>query len=1215
MLSDFVQILVLRGFQENLNLKRNVEPEKMPQIAAAVLEQMLTSVLDAVAAGVQEESLGHKAATCWLAAFSGPRVCSFLPEESPKRFFRHTLTQILTHNPVLKVSDAIHMQGEWSFARTHPLLTALYRKLFVFLSPEELVSLLQEVLETREVSWQHVLSCVSALGVCVQEAPQLLRDWVARLMAHAFDSCDRDSLATAFLVARQAALEGPSVFPSYADWFKASFGGARGCHACSKKTLVFLLKFLSDLVPFETPRCLQVHLLHPPLVPGKYRALVTDYVLLAKTRLVDLKVSIENTGLYEDLSSAGDVPEPHSQAPQDVEKAILVFEQTGKIPAPVMEASIFRRPYFLAHFLPALLTPRVLPEVPDTRMAFIESLKRADKIPPSLYSTYRQACSTAEEKQPEGPTLTVEPDPAQEPLGPLQAALGALRAAMVDPAQHDVVAAHIAVISERLSSALGHSQDGGGFERSQIRLDILAPNLKPQEEKAVDLLLTSFCQNLMAASSFAPPERQGPWAALFVRTVCGRALPAVLARLCQLLHHQGSSLSAPHVLGLAALAVHLRECASVLPEVVPGAHTPAEGVSAAAFLDSLLTCRTAESSLLCLRFCTAAISYSLCKFSSESHDMLYSVLSPDLVKKLQFIVLRLFSEARESLCPGVRADAPGDAVSPPSADWKTAALCLWKRRAFQELTKEKEFRLTYRDWLQLELEIQPEMDTLSDTERRDFHQWAIHQHFLPEAAAAGGCDGDLEAACSALVDALLDSCQRSQSSRHSQSPGSGLGGCAGNRDVLSRLQEMVADLELDRAGGARGGRAPARGHFLFGVFRRRLQALGRGPSVASRLGRQQELLTYKRLLLSLPPSILFANPPTGPPVALDCGEFLHLVDSELRNVCSHGGALSHDLTAHFFRGLLSACLRGRAPAHTADLTLATCQTKCPLLLTSALRWWPCLEPVLSWQWAQSSRDPLPQELQRLREGRRHASSLLSPEAAPPAPDPAWMSAAALHFALEQAGKEDCERALRALDGERAEVLVPLLVFSLTGLLSAQLAPREAVDPRKALDVCAGVLGCLQRRRLPWLVLFRETSTGGTSTDAALGQLRRVAADQLVRLLPVAFYSLLTHFDDAVLGEAAFLGAAVDVYLRLVQLFVAGEMRLISAPASRSAQPQEQDDPLGLITKARRFLLQLIPQCPKQSFLDMEQLLAMSRDVDPEVTAALRGRQQALACLL
>lgn len=82
---------------------------------------------------------------------------------------------------------------------------------------------------------------------------------------------------------------------------------------------------------------LQVHILHPPLVPSKYRSLLTDYVSLARTRLADLKVSpglpaglspqppeplgphllvlpplqvsVENMGLYEDLSSPGDVAE------------------------------------------------------------------------------------------------------------------------------------------------------------------------------------------------------------------------------------------------------------------------------------------------------------------------------------------------------------------------------------------------------------------------------------------------------------------------------------------------------------------------------------------------------------------------------------------------------------------------------------------------------------------------------------------------------------------------------------------------------------------------------------------------------------------------------------------------------------------------------------------------------------------------------------------
>ncbi|XP_019268438.2 Fanconi anemia group A protein isoform X3 [Panthera pardus] len=721
MLSDLVQMFVLRGFQKNSDLRRNVEPEQMGQLAFVVLQRMLIFALEALAAGMQDGSPQHKVVKCWFGVFCGHTYDRMISTDSPKRFFSHTLTQVLTHKPVLRVSDAVQMQKEWSFAKTHPLLTGLYRRLFTMLSPEELVGHLQEVLETHEVNWQHVLSCVSTLVICLPEAQQLVKDWVARLLARAFENCDLDSMVTAFLVVRQAALEGPSVFPSYADWFQASFGSSRGSHCCSKKTLVFLFKFLSDLVPFEAPRYMQAHILHPPLVPSKYRSLLTDYVTLAKTRLADLKVSLENMGLYEDLSSARDVTEPHSQAHQDVEKAIAVFEHTGRIPSAVMEASIFRRPYYTAHFLPALLTPRVLPKTPDPRAALIESLRRADKIPLSLYSAYCQACSTAEEKKPESaaPGTKVEAVCAEGPLGPLAAALRELRAAMTDPTQYDVVAARVAVVSERLDAALGRAEEDGSSGGSQIQLSVLTPGLEQQEREVADLLLTCFCQNLIVASGFASPDRQGPWASRLATAMCGRRLfPVVLTRLCQLLRHQGPSLSASHVLGLAALVVHLAQSRSVLPEVPVGLPAPAEGLSVAEFFSSLLTFRTSETSLFCLKFCTAVISYSLCKYSSLSRDTLCGCLSPALVKKFQFIILRLFPEARDPLCPEDTADPPWRPLCRPSADWQQAALCLWKQRTFRELLKEKEFHLTYRDWLRLELEIQPEVDCLSDTERQ-----------------------------------------------------------------------------------------------------------------------------------------------------------------------------------------------------------------------------------------------------------------------------------------------------------------------------------------------------------------------------------------------------------------------------------------------------------------------------------------------------------------
>ncbi|XP_054390336.1 Fanconi anemia group A protein isoform X6 [Pongo abelii] len=1166
MLSDFVQMFVLRGFQKNSDLRRTVEPEKMPQVAVDVLQRMLIFALDALAAGVQEESSTHKTVRCWFGVFSGHTLGSVISTDPLKRFFSHTLTQILTHSPVLKASDAVQMQREWSFARTHPLLTALYRRIFVMLSPEELVGHLQEVLETQEVHWQRVLSFVSALVVCFSEAQQLLEGWVAHLMAQAFESCQLDSMVTAFLVVRQAALEGPSAFLSYADWFKASFGSTRGYHGCSKKALVFLFTFLSDLVPFESPRYLQVHILHPPLVPSKYRSLLTDYISLAKTRLADLKVSIENMGLYEDLSSAGDMTEPHSQALQDVEKAVMVFEHTGKIPITVMEASIFRRPYYVSHFLPALLTPRVLPKIPDSRVAFIESLKRADKIPPSLYSTYCQACSAAEEK-PEDATLGVraESSSAEEPLGQLTAALGELRASMTDPSQRDVISAQVAVISERLRAVLGHNEDDSSIEISKIQLSINTPRLEPREHMAVDLLLTSFCQNLMAASSVAPPERQGPWATLFMRTMCGRVLPAVLTRLCQLLRHQGPSLSAPHVLGLAALAVHLGESRSALPKVDVGPPAPDAGLPVPALFDSLLTCRTRDSLLFCLKFCTAAISYSLCKFSSQSRDTLCSCLSPGLIKKFQFLVFRLFSEARQPLSQEDAASLSWRPLYLPSADWQRAALSLWTHRTFRELLKEEDVHLTYQDWLHLELEIQPEADALSDTERSRSYDRSENSDFV-------------------------------------------FGGRTGNDDIISRLQEMVADLELQQDLSVPLGHTPSQGHFLFGIFRRRLQALTSGWSVAASLQRQRELLMYKRILLRLPSSVLCGSSfQAEQPITARCEQFFHLVNSEMRNFCSLGGALTQDITAHFFRGLLNACLRSRDPSLMVDFILAKCQMKCPLILTSALLWWPSLEPVLLCRWRRHCQSPLPRELQKMQGGRQFASDFLSPEAASPAPNPDWLSAAALHFAIQQVRDENVRKQLKKLDCQREELLVFLFFFSLMGLLSSHLTSNSATDPLKAFHICAAILECLEKRKISWLALFQLTES-----DLMLGRLLlRVAPDQHTRLLPFAFYSLLSYFhEDGAIREEAFLHVAVDMYLKLVQLFVAGDTSTVSPPAGRRLELQGQDNPVELITKARLFLLQLIPRCPKKSFSHMAELLADHGDCDPEVSAALQSRQQA-----
>ncbi|PKU38466.1 hypothetical protein llap_11237 [Limosa lapponica baueri] len=582
-----------------------------------------------------------------LNVFNASVYKSAVHPDSLQQFFRHTLTEVLTYNPLLKVSDAIHMQKEWSFTRTCSLLTTLYRKLFVAFSAKESICQLQQVLETHEVNWQHVLSCVSTLVVCQAEAEQLFKDLLSHLLIKAFENYDMENMITAFLIARQAALEGPAVFMPYSEWFKASFGNTGGHHGSSKKALVFLFEFLSELVPFEAAPYLKVHIMYPPFVPAKHRSILLEYITLAKTRLADLKVAIEDMGLYEDLSSTDESVQPQGQALRDVEKALQIFENTRKIPTSVIEASIFRRPYYTSWFLPALLRPRVLPKTPDARMAFIDSLKRK-------------------------------------------------------------------------------------------------------------------CMLIFA--------EQGPCLSLFVKMMCGHKnlLPALLGRLCQLIYHQGPSLNDAHILGLAAFVIHLSESRALIPEVEANfgisQPVPEKVLSVSEYWNSLLVCRTEESFAFCMR-----------------------------------------------------------------------------------------------EWLLLELEVYPEKDILSASERQDFYYWAIYQQYLPAPSTSGGCDGDLEKACGVIINTILDSSQRLD-----------LGSCGQlktsvNPDILCKLQEMVLELRCRRK--LLSGCMDAQRHFLFEILQERLKDRKTSSALGEQLWRQQELLLHRR-----------------------------------------GYALSYDITAHFFRGLLNASL-------------------------------------------------------------------------------------------------------------------------------------------------------------------------------------------------------------------------------------------------------------------------------------------------------------------
>ncbi|XP_076119646.1 Fanconi anemia group A protein isoform X1 [Alosa pseudoharengus] len=1223
-LSTVMCALVRGGFEEAQDTASS--SRRFPQRCCSVLDNMLSWLLDSLSSsqGPQEQEEGKAAAMAWVGVFEACVSHASVLGQALRRFSTRSLTHILTHCPRLKVSDAIAMQNNWTFAKTNPLLTSLFCKLCVLFSMEELLSHLQQVLETHEVNWQHVLSCLSTLLVYHSDGQPCLKEMLSRLLSLAFEVYDLESMITAFLLARQGALEGSALFPSYSDWFKLAFGGASGYHGNSKKSLVFLLKFLSDLVPFDPPQYLKVHILHPPYVPAKHRALLQEYVSLAKTRLADLKVSVEEMGLYEDVTGAAPTVLPQHQAQQDVEKAISLFESTGKISAMVMEASIFRRPYFLSRFLPALLTPRVLPVKADARMNFIEALRRADKIPSAVYSSYTDSCHSESQRQQCGVVRPLEGSEAV--LAVLRSQLQELRRLLSSGANHGDVSAQLARISDTLSGASPEPpEEAVGHHVIQLQTGALCSN--ELQTRLVNALLRGFCQCLLDASKANPPNRQGTWAAQFVKLLLGhrRLLTSLLHRLWDLLPQQGPSLGAAHVLGLAALLVQLHAAGPLCPMVQLPSSSPTTSSSSASSSSSLDPCgplpvsEALNAALLShnsdhmnfsLRFCVAAVSYGLCSSHPEG---VQQCIPSGLYKKLVYLVPRLVPEARaeggckgrgqpEHLQPGGGAEEPGvwSCLTDPTVTLTASVLELWRYGPFRSLQKLPAYQLSFPEWLALELRVQRSQDALSDPQRQEYEQWACEQLYLPTALGQGGCGGDVQSTCTHILNAVMDMSTRPQSWLSPDHSVPLTDTCL--PDVLSRLQEMVCELQMTLRFQSSGR---ADGHFLFDVVAGRCSKSPDSQDLGSELSLQQTLHTWNRVILALPALSLIPVKTEGAKRSLDCQPLIEHVNLYQRKVCSPAGLLPYPLTAHFLRGIVGASMCCERPAASINRAVSQISQQCPLLLASAGHWWGHLSPVLGSQWNRGSDgDFLPEKLQQLADCHswacRWVSSSTSQSAVPSAP--ALLLAACLHqqwtSGLDISPRSSPER-LAQLQQHHRPMLVFLLFFCMSDLLTAYLAPQGAESVKQAQQQCCDILTLLVDSA-DWLHLFHSQSTEQNQYQSAT----IISTEENNRLMPLAFYSLVPSLDAAVLNRAVsaprFLYTAVLSYCKLLQLFLDGE-----TPKPRPVSSQQMDVS-QVLSRAQQVLLKIIilssPGCLTHT--QRTELEELCGELDPEVAATL-----------
>ncbi|XP_069384578.1 Fanconi anemia group A protein isoform X2 [Paralichthys olivaceus] len=1202
-LSTVVGVLVGCGFELNSEAAAP-ERRRISLLCCSLLDELLFWLLDTVDKSLTSQSAGA-GPELWIQIFDASLCGVSASAEAVRRFFTHSLTQALTYKPRLTVSDAIALQNDWTFAKANPLLMSLFRKLAVIFSVELLLRHLQQVLETHEVNWKHVLCFLSTLLVYNPSAPPSLRELLSRLLTSAFEGYDLEHMITAFLLARQGALEGAGIFSSYSDWFKMSFGGSSGFHASSKKSLVFLLKFLSDLVPFEPPQYLKVHVLHPPFIPVKHRSLLMEYISLAKTRLADLKESVEDMGLYEDISGAGGASgstQPQCQAVQDVEKAVSLFESTGRISATVMEASIFRRPYFLTRFLPALLKPRVLPVKADGRMSLIEALKKADKIPAAQYSSYVESCQRQRRQDRSAVCL----DAADDPLEVLKVQLQEFRRLVVDGNDGDMMA-QLSRVSHTLSVVFpGRPDELIGQTVIEVRVDVpLSPEL---HVKVINMILRNFCQCMLDTSRANPPNKQNPWASRFVGVLLGNTqlMSSLIHRLWDLFHNQGSVLSAAHVLGLASFVVHLHNSAShssliqLVPPILPEPVPVGEALSAA------LVCSTHTDMLFCVRFCLAAVCYGTCRGDSLPQQQQHDFVPSSLYKKLLYLIPRLLPEARRTT---VTAEGAVDesqeknlwsSATDASATWRTTAWRLWRHAAFHQLENKPEYQLSFSDWLVNELRVQRSEDALSDPERQEYQQWACLELFWPRAEEQGGCGGDMRSLCSHLLDAVMDQQLKDQSLERLHHRTSATGTCL--PDIISRLQEFVCEMEVTGLSGSRSGRADVC-DFLFEFISRRCSSAvsSISASVGSELSLQHTLNTWNRVLLALPPLLFVKVTAGGGRTTLDCTTLMEHVNQHQRKVCSPAGLMSYHLTSHFLRGVLSASVCCGRPTEEVNKAWSQISLHCPLLLTCTVHWWERLSPVLSSLWSRvCDGEPLPEQLRLLTACRHWAHSVARGlSSAPPAPP--LLLASSLHCAWRGRGRgnQSFSTALNLLRPERMsqdrQVLVLLLFLCVNDHLLLLL--QEKSD-EESLSLFSDLLSVLVDSS-DWLLIFKSSEQG------VYQSVTMVTSEELTRLMPWAFYSLLLQLSAELLQRAVscpgFLQTAVLCYIRLLQLFLDGH-----TPASAAEPPEKQLEPSQILSKAKKFLLRVISQTSPAalSSAQLRRLESQCADLDPEVTAAL-----------
>ncbi|GAB1600265.1 hypothetical protein Ahia01_000304200 [Argonauta hians] len=835
--------------------------------------------------------------------------------DSLQKMANHQLNILLRFKPVYTIPDCVKHQEDLTYSKLTPFRRAFFKQFFVVLDASTILNVIQGLSEVDEFSWFTLLSFISTFLVCFQTAPTLLKNFITMMLKQGLENQEFESAISALLFARQSCFEGLHIFPSYPEWFEITFGSPKSV-SNSPKRFIFLIRMLSDLVPFESPLHLKAHLLKNPFIPTGCSEVFSDYVTLIKTRLIDLKQN------WHSGTSSGDYQacvenQTFEDLENDVASAVDNFISLGKIPANILQSIIFRRPYFVGHFLPTLLKPCKLPTVPDPRMKLIKALKDAGKIPGSQYINYIQACHqlkmasvndqhvmTTDDNDSNMSNTTIEKISLQnleELFQQLEETVSQLEK-LTENVSKTKVSETVSLISECLKTLLAEPQNAQLLlteNKCLMTLDVVKPTLENNHIQIANTLLNS-ASKIFLLSKY-PSDYECNWSRQLFDVISAnfQLLPAIFHCLWRWTILQWDLLSPEHILGLGAILCNMTLCHSCLPQVQI-INCPLLGESIGRFCDllwSALPCSTSNQTSFLLQLSTVFLKAFFC----VTDDIGKTALLPStLITKFIYICERKYPFLRFGNCPN---ESPNEEV------------VLYQSEAFALIKNQHQIK--FQNWIQLELSIDPCLDYLSNQHRKWYHDWFISKYHTENK---NGYE-----MCSVIFNCILEadiSCEQSSIKKCTKcetNSAVSLYLIKNKYEIVCLLKRNIKQLlDNEKNVDTEGSSLP----WL-------LQTLQ--ESIPFDFCKSKLLISSKiDLLLNLPVYHLFSNSISNPVSETTISSFIKLINTSLRNYSNEGFMLQTHVADHIFQGILAS---GQS---IADDFFKRLLTECPLLWTSLM---------------------------------------------------------------------------------------------------------------------------------------------------------------------------------------------------------------------------------------------------------------------------------------